>query len=388
MRPLLLLTFLLFFFAQIGNACSCAPPIKANTPRDIAKWYGNNADVIFEGTAMNVELRLFKSNAKVEDLVPASGGTPHKEYRFNVSRVYKGKPAQEFTILTGFGGGDCGEVFDPDTSYVVYAHLSKDGQLSTGICSGNFELEGENATLRLLLGEPPAAEDTEDRDTLAQVESGSAKQTPDWAKVCGTVLPSKNTAVASIQVVLLRRDKFGLRISAHGETEADGSFCVNYVEPGKYALAAISGDDATDIEGVSYYPGVQSRSQAAEIEVQKGTQISKLIFPFTSARLPTISGKVIVKSDSGGLPENVGVVLFGDPQVSMFPIQSKQIDADGKFHFSALPGHYTLFLVGGDECEEESTCRWLTRISQVDLTEGDAQASLELIPRQLSRMKD
>jgi hypothetical protein len=55
--------------------------------------------------------------------------------------------------------GDCGDYFHPDTRCVIYAGKSGRGELGTGICSGNFELKGDNATLLFLRGEPATPED-------------------------------------------------------------------------------------------------------------------------------------------------------------------------------------------------------------------------------------
>jgi hypothetical protein len=55
--------------------------------------------------------------------------------------------------------GDCGDYFEPETRYVIFAGKLGNGELGTGICSGNFEVTGDNATLRFLRGEAAMPED-------------------------------------------------------------------------------------------------------------------------------------------------------------------------------------------------------------------------------------
>lgn len=43
-------------------------------------------------------------------------------YLFSVSKVFKGDEADTITIRTGFGGPDCGMVFEVGKTYVVYAY--------------------------------------------------------------------------------------------------------------------------------------------------------------------------------------------------------------------------------------------------------------------------
>lgn len=43
------------------------------------------------------------------------------DYKFSISRVFKGNPGDTVTIRSGFGGGDCGMVFEIGEAYIVYS---------------------------------------------------------------------------------------------------------------------------------------------------------------------------------------------------------------------------------------------------------------------------
>lgn len=60
-------------------------------------------------------------------------------YTFRTDKSYKGDPPQFVQITTGFGGGDCGYLFDSAGSYLVYAWGSN-GHYETDICTRTCSL--------------------------------------------------------------------------------------------------------------------------------------------------------------------------------------------------------------------------------------------------------
>jgi hypothetical protein len=60
--------------------------------------------------------------------------------RFAVETSLSGALGNEITIETGSGGGDCGTPFEPGERLLIFAYKGKDGQLWTGMCSGNRPL--------------------------------------------------------------------------------------------------------------------------------------------------------------------------------------------------------------------------------------------------------
>lgn len=126
-------------------ACSCA---MATIPQS-----AEFADVVFTGTTTAVEL-------------PAPGGVAPgiapMHYAFAVDQVFKGEvPAGELVATTAMDGASCGTSFGMEERWLVFANV-QDGELWTGLCSGNILLidpETEAAALAELgppIGTPPS----------------------------------------------------------------------------------------------------------------------------------------------------------------------------------------------------------------------------------------
>jgi hypothetical protein len=116
-RTLLLLTLALIFTVIASHttlACDCVtPPARESLRR---------ADVVFEGEVIR----------KAE--IPIRG-----PYTFRVSKLLKGSPVNEITILGT--GTNCDAWFTTDVVYRVYAHYFQ-GKLISNQCSGNKILKG------------------------------------------------------------------------------------------------------------------------------------------------------------------------------------------------------------------------------------------------------
>src|SRR5476651_1994289 len=60
--------------------------------------------------------------------------------RFAIDESLRGGLGTEVIINTGNGGGDCGTPLPPGSKFLIFAYKEKDGQLWTGMCSGNQRL--------------------------------------------------------------------------------------------------------------------------------------------------------------------------------------------------------------------------------------------------------
>jgi hypothetical protein len=69
--------------------------------------------------------------------MPSPPRFPQKQVRLKVTRALAGidSSAEEITIETGLGGGDCGYHFERGLEYIVYGYKGPGGGLFTGICS-------------------------------------------------------------------------------------------------------------------------------------------------------------------------------------------------------------------------------------------------------------
>ncbi|MDC3378688.1 hypothetical protein OAX78_00210 [Planctomycetota bacterium] len=103
----------LLFAPGSAWACSCVPP----PPVLQAK---QDAAAVFEGRVIDVAVdeANWRTVATLEVLA-----------------VWKGGVEIETAVVTGMGGGDCGFGFVEGDVYVVYAHATAEGALSTNICT-------------------------------------------------------------------------------------------------------------------------------------------------------------------------------------------------------------------------------------------------------------
>lgn len=103
---------------NIVHACSCAQVSEAEQ--------FTNATAVFVGIVENVSE---DGLSRVVD--------------FLVNESLKGDVNRNVTVTTGMGDGDCGFNFEVGKSYRVYTYKD-DGKLTTGICSGTYEVVQKN----------------------------------------------------------------------------------------------------------------------------------------------------------------------------------------------------------------------------------------------------
>ena len=128
------------------SACECVGPI---TPCLAAE----NAQAVFVGQVVEITAAA----------PPPKGNTTPAAFlarrvTLKVSESLRGGVDDTVEVYTGNGGGDCGFNFSKGKSYLVYAHRTTDGPLTTGICARTREAtrgaQGEIGELRALVQEP------------------------------------------------------------------------------------------------------------------------------------------------------------------------------------------------------------------------------------------
>jgi hypothetical protein len=125
-------------------ACYCA---QATIPESVGF-----ADVVFTGTATAAE-------APPPGDVVSTADPVH--YSFAVDQVFKGDVVDaEIVASTAMDGASCGTAFGMDERWLVFANIT-DGEIWTGLCSGNVLLADEETEAAALaeLGEPIAEPD-------------------------------------------------------------------------------------------------------------------------------------------------------------------------------------------------------------------------------------
>jgi hypothetical protein len=358
-------TIFAFIFASApAFGCSCVPPPPdIKTARDVAQWYANRSDAIFEGTVKRVELKWALMEAKVGGLVPADldEDEPTLHITFDVSHFHKGVAQKEVLVTTGIGGGDCGFDFEIGEQYLVYAFADASGHLSTGICSGTALLEESQSKLSYLRGDQAVSETAK--------QNASAPPT----KLCGHIA-STGLELADSQVFLLRVGNKSPIPSEEAEVAQDGSFCVVGARAGNYYLAFISRAEDQPTSFV-LFPGVAHSSEANTVELKSGQARSDLAFNIPALRTFSVSGSVHIPNKSA-LPAECKVFLLSADPLSFLVGYSKDVDATGSFDFPrVLPGKYWAFVgVGSDAAPN-----WLTRKAEVEVIVRVSGLSLELI---------
>ncbi len=138
-------------FPAQTSACSCGGP---PSPADEFNWAGS----VFRGIATSID-----------------DGDLNREIRvkFAVLSVWKGEIAEELTVITGHGGGDCGYRFHEGVEYIVYADRETNG---VGICGRTAPVALAGVDLKELGpgtdidygGNPPTPYDPADRTPLGE----------------------------------------------------------------------------------------------------------------------------------------------------------------------------------------------------------------------------
>jgi len=299
----------LLFTAVGGFACTCVGAHGAKTMRDVAVWYseGSNAGkVIFEGSVEKQELKAGTIGAPSNAMSMTTSGA-HRAVSISVLRSYRGQAIGNVIVLTGVGGGDCGFDFQTGKQYLVYADRISPESLFTSICTGTSPVEHAGPALRLLRGEAPSDDD------LLDPESYYKKFGSQWTgTACGRVSKPDGSPVdkASVEMTQVRDEPLPpMSASDPDLSKPDGSFCVQYITPGKYLLTAEKTDYDADIRWMGYYPGVAKHSEAVPIEVHAGDNLADLRFTVRRQSVYTVSFR-IVTPDGSPLPlERLGVSI-------------------------------------------------------------------------------
>ncbi len=111
-----------------ASACQCI----GDVPLCQSFW---QADAVFSGEVLSFE--------NVDPEQPLS----RRIARIRVDRIWRGGVQGTVPVTTGAGGGDCGYPFRRGSTYLVYAHRTKDGGLTTNICSPTKLLDKAGADL-------------------------------------------------------------------------------------------------------------------------------------------------------------------------------------------------------------------------------------------------
>jgi hypothetical protein len=152
---------LLVGLSTAAHACSCADLSPAQAVE--------HADAVFTGTVTHVRAEEGMAGPRV--------------HTFRADQVYKGLPAERFTVASSADSASCGYAFERGGRYLVFAASSPTGpvaegvELSSTLCSGNVPVDPGTGPLR------PGDEREAGHESLAgPVDAG-------LVKALGTPLP-------------------------------------------------------------------------------------------------------------------------------------------------------------------------------------------------------
>jgi len=337
--------------------CSCARlPPGANTARQLAKSASEGSEAIFEGKVDSVELRWKLAEGHVGDVVPADFDQepPEMAASFEVLRSYRGVEGKYVQVKTGIGGGDCGFDFETSETYLVFAYKDQSGELSTGICSSTALIAESQSNLAYLRGEPEI------------LENNQKKLASDRGAICGHMVLDNPARTLDGEILLYRVGDKSLVPSDEIQPEADGSFCIRELRPGKYVVMfrAVA-DESPDL--FAFYPGVIKPSDATEVEVTPRETVSHLLFKVPSRQTYTVKGKIAAfnKSKQQAAPK---VMLVSAADRFLLALgYSADVATEGTFTFlHVLPGKYWAVVT----VDSNGTTKWSTRKVEVNV-DGD-----------------
>lgn len=351
-------------------ACKCASAFRGENSWELAKQETQGSIAIFEGAPERFELQWSLLNAKEGEWIPTAESadeSPRMLVTFQVQRGYKGDLGPKIQIKTGLGGGDCGALFAPGLTYVVFAGGSIPNDLHVSMCSPGGWIGGSRSAveLRYLRKEHPIASDLvlikrwTDKDYAAQEQQRRREFEEDRkryemtaGKICGTVVADKtkdgNTGILSF----LSTAGYSPVDHPTATVDSDGSFCSPPLGPGKYYLhfTRISGETLTS---AIYYPGVAERSKAIAVEIAAGQTQPRIVLTVPTQKTYSVRGLISTNDKSGLTANNVHISLVNLDRPSIYTRYDQSIDFQGFFplpktkYFNfekVLPGHYVAYV--------------------------------------------
>lgn len=334
----------LFFFLLACRAafpCTCIGPFQAKSMREVAEWYASRPEVglVFEGKVVGQEVR----GGSIGGPSTAMSMTPSGKYRvveFDVKRTFRGSHQAHVSIVTGLGGGDCGYVFWPGESYLVYASSSPGGVWFTSLCSGTNTIEDSGTAIRFLTAEKPTGDDLV--PPREYEEQFYKKVLPTrTGSVCGQVLKPDGSPLkgAIVELWELRNDGLPPRGGSDPNTSSDsGRFCVENVPPGKYFLTAENSDYDHDARYMAFYPGVRSQADGVQVSIEKGVRAPDVKFSTFHELVYTISIRVLTPDKTRLSYKNgCGVAVDSEESNPLSYHISHNLEKDGTYTFGYIP---------------------------------------------------
>jgi hypothetical protein len=384
-------------------ACQCSGSyFDLNTGWEAAKIETNGSTAIFEGTPEHFEVMWSVFSAKVGAWIPMESysrpdltGSPKMIVTFRVQRAYKGDLGPELKIETGLGGGDCGAVYAPGVTYLVFVRNSPSGVPGVSMCSPGGWIGDEHRAveLRYLRKEHPVASDlapprrwgpkqyvAQQEERKRDYEVFEKRYSAVTGEICGKVVAENAKDRNAGMISFLFAEGFSPYAAPMMNVGADGSFCSGRLGPGKYFLY-FNGHADDDPTYAAYYPGVPGREKAVTIEVHAGENLPGITFKVPAQKTYSVRGVLSIYDSARTGHHRTSLELVNLDAVAFPIVRRLNIDFEGSsalpkikyFHFENVPpGRYTAYISMLGQ-------GWHTRKEEINVTNHMKFVSLELV---------
>ncbi len=228
-------------FSQACLACECS---YASRPCEYLR-----SDAVFVGKVVET--------VAIKQPVGKNFWTSGYSMRFAVESWIRGGDGAEVTIETGSGAGDCGTPLPAGDRFLIFAYKEKDGQLRTGMCSGNFQLTTESSGDQIVEQLRKLAE-----SGVSTIFGKVVSAKPAWNDRDRDIRDESEPQ--PVQDLSLHVQ--GEHSAASTKTAQDGSYEFDGLPPGKYTVVPeISGKLDFDHENEERYQADLRSGQCADI---------------------------------------------------------------------------------------------------------------------------
>jgi len=268
----------------MARACVCANQLLND--RGGAEAQFNAAAVVFEGEVLASPQQV---------VAPTHDRFGLSVIAFQVLRAYKGNLGDSIQLYDAAAGSDCG--FDdvgPGARFFVYGFEGRDHKIYIQACTRTVRLNSAGPDIRFARKEPPAKEDLVPPDEKWRVRRDPTLETR-GASIAGVVRSSDGGDVSGAIVDVWDTDEDGHRsragaVEAAQKVNADGSFTIRFLAPGRYNVTAL----ALGQGGITRYVG-----EYGNVTLFERQHISHIILPVHAENLGTISVRIIAGQNLG-----------------------------------------------------------------------------------------
>lgn len=348
---------------RTAQACVCSNPVVSDREEATAEF--QSAAMVFEGELLPGGHEISTRNGKLGLSI----------IRFRVIRSYKGTSDEILEVYDASAGTDCGFGDPkPGTKFFVYGFRGKDGKIYIQACSRTAFLDSAGADIRLARNELPTKEDLAPPGERWRLYRDPTL-TERGASLVGRVHRRDGGDVSHVFLTLWDVDQNGERnrvgsIAAQQKVNADGSFEIRFLPPGRYNVTAAD----SQVSPTTRYVG-----EYGNIALEERQVLPSVVVHLHAEPVGTVGVRVVAPLE---LHDRAFVLLrdtnMDDSKLAPYAYsQTAQIDDKNVASFDSVPyGHYNVYvMLTGDDVAEPS---WTNDEVQVELNGNHAEAVVKL----------